>query len=67
MAQTDPEAAYFMVDGGERAGVIFFNVEDPADLARINEPLFASLNAAIEIIPTVSWEDLLAGLPKAEG
>ena len=57
-----PEAAYFMVDQGKRAGLIFFNETDPANLPKINEPLFAELNAAIDIIPTLTLEELQKAL-----
>jgi len=57
-----PEAAYFHLDDGKRAGTIFFEATDPAQLAVVNEPLFARLNAAIDIQPAVSLEELLEGL-----
>lgn len=63
--QTDPEAAYFTLDEGERAGMIFFEVDDQARLTELNEPLFAALDAAIHIAPVLTLEDLRRGLAKS--
>lgn len=60
--RTKPEAAYFMLHEGERAGIIFFEETDPARLTAINEPLFAHLDAVIEICPALTIEDLRRGL-----
>ena len=60
--QVKPEAAYFMVEQGKRAGIIVFNESDQSRLPKINEPLFAKLNAAIEIYPVLTLEDLKKGL-----
>ena len=62
--QTQPEATYFTLDQGKRAGMIFFEVDDQARLTEFNEPLFAKLNAAIEIVPVLNQEDLRKGLNK---
>lgn len=63
--RTQPEAAYFTLDGGERAGMIFFEVDDQARLAEINEPFFAAVDAAIDIAPVLTLDDLRRGLAKA--
>jgi len=60
---TNAEAAYFTVIDGERAGYIFFEEADQARLTRYNEPMFAALDAAIEIVPVLSLDDLKRGLP----
>lgn len=60
--QVKPEAAYFVVEQGKRAGLIVFNESDQARLPKINEPLFAQLDAAIEIQPALDLEDLRRGL-----
>ncbi len=63
--RTNPEAAYFTLEGGERAGLIFFEADDQARLPELNEPLFAALDAAIEIVPVLNQDDLRRGLAKA--
>jgi len=60
--QVQPEVAYFHLQDGKRAGTIFFEESDQARMAVINEPLFAKLNAAIEIQPAVSLEELIGKL-----
>lgn len=54
-----PEAAFFHLDDGQRAGTIFFEETDQTQMAAINEPLFASLNAKIDIQPAVSLDELV--------
>ncbi len=62
MEKVKPEAAYFMLDGGKRAGLVFFEQSDQAVLPTINEPLFAALDAAIEIQPVLTADDLKRSL-----
>ena len=62
--KTNPEAAYFSLDEGERGGLIVFETDDQADLVGINEPLFAALDAEIYITPVLNLEDLRRGLSK---
>lgn len=56
------DAAYFHLDAGKRAGTIFFEAADQSQIPAICEPLFASLNASIEIQPAVSLQELRATL-----
>ena len=59
---TNSEAAYFTTIDGKRAGFIFFEETDQARMAKLNEPMFAALNAAIDITPALTLEDLKRGL-----
>lgn len=61
--ETNAEAAYFTLIDGERAGMIFFEEADQAKLTRINEAMFAALDAAIDIVPVLNLDDLKRGLP----
>ncbi|MCP4265093.1 MAG: hypothetical protein GY777_05880 [Candidatus Brocadiaceae bacterium] len=54
-----PEAAYFHLDNGCRAGTIVFEATDQFEMAEINEPLFAKLDAKIDIQPAISLKELL--------
>lgn len=56
------EAAYFALEDGKRMGIVIFEETDQARMPVINEPLFAALNAAIEIQPVLTAEDLQRGL-----
>jgi Domain of unknown function (DUF3303) len=60
--QVAPEAAYFTLEQGKRAGMVIFEESDQARLATINEPMFAKLDAAIEVMPVLTIEDLRRGL-----
>ena len=60
--QTKAEAAYVTMIDGRRGGYIFFEESDQARLPQLNEPMFAALDAAIEIVPVLSLDDLKRGL-----
>ncbi len=60
---TNAEAAYFTMIDGERGGYIFFEESDQAQLIHLTESLMAALDAAIEIVPALSLDDLKHGLP----
>ncbi|WP_141701182.1 DUF3303 family protein [Methyloceanibacter methanicus] len=62
VSETKAEAAYFTVEGGERTGYIFFETDDPAVLPKLNEAMFAALDAAIDIVPILTLDDLKRGL-----
>ncbi|MEO1019914.1 MAG: hypothetical protein AAFY56_19815 [Pseudomonadota bacterium] len=62
LEQAKPEAAYFTMLDGERSGLLFFETEDASRFTALNEPLFAKLDAAIEIIPVQSIDELRRGL-----
>jgi len=62
MKQLHPEAAYFFPDGGERGGMMFFDMKEPADIARIGEQLFQGGDAAVEFVPVMNAEDLQKAL-----
>jgi len=60
--QVQPEAAYFYLQDGNRAGMVVFEESDQVRMTAINEPLFAKLNAAIDIQPVLSLNDLLKNI-----
>ena len=62
IAKTKPEAAYFLAQDGQRGGVIFFDLKDPADIPPIAEILFRGSNAAVEFVPVMNAEDLQRAL-----
>jgi len=59
---TNAEEAYFATINGKRAGFIFFEETDQAQMAKLNEPMFAALNASIDTTPALTLEDLKRGL-----
>lgn len=56
------EASYFALENGRRMGIVIFEETDQARMPVINEPLFAALDAAIEIQPVLTAEDLQRGI-----
>ncbi|MBY6189134.1 hypothetical protein KUV22_01735 [Microbulbifer agarilyticus] len=57
--ETKPEAAYFHLDNGCRAGTLVFEADDAEKMAAINEPFFAKVNACIDIQPVLALDELL--------
>jgi hypothetical protein len=60
--QVQPEVAYFYLQDGKRGGMVVFEESDQVRMTAINEPLFAKLNAAIDIQPVLSLDDLLKNI-----
>lgn len=62
--QLKPEAAYFFAENGMRAGMMVFDMTDPAQIPLIAEPLFHGLEADVEFIPVMNGDDLRRALEK---
>lgn len=62
-----PEAAYFVAEDGLRTAMIFFDLKDTSEIPGIAEPLFAGLNAKIELQPVMNADDLKKGLSGLKG
>ncbi len=65
MSKFKPEAAYFGPSDGKRSGMMFFDLAEPSQIVEVAEPLFANLNAAIELVPVMTADDLRKGIAKA--
>ncbi len=61
----NPEVAYFTANKGCRCAMIFFDMQDTSEIPSICEPLFAALNAEIELLPVMNADDLKKGLSAA--
>ena len=59
-----PEAMYFTPSGGQRTGFMVFDMSDPSDLVPFPETWFQELNAAVEIVPVMTADDVQKGLAK---
>jgi hypothetical protein len=64
MNKLKPEAAYFGPSDGKRSGMIFFDLAEVSQIVEIVEPLFSHLNAAVEIVPVMTGDDLRKGIAK---
>ncbi len=62
LQELDPEAAYFFPEDGKRSGLIVFDMTDPSQIPQIAEPLFMSVNAAVEFLPVMNADDLRRAL-----
>jgi hypothetical protein len=65
MGEIKPEAAYFTAIDGKRTALIFFDLEEPSQIPSIAEPFFMTVNAAIELTPAMTPEDVQKGLDQA--
>ena len=64
LAELEPEAAYFWPEEGERAGMMVFDMADTTQIPQIAEPLFMTLDAAVEFVPVMNAADLKTALEK---
>ncbi|MGI9483605.1 MAG: hypothetical protein ACR2OR_14740 [Hyphomicrobiales bacterium] len=62
MGKLNPEAAYFWPEGGERSGMIVFDMVEPSQIPQIAEQLFFGMDAAVEFHPVMNVDDLKKGL-----
>ena len=62
LQELDPEAAYFVPEDGERSGLVVFDMTDSSQIPQIAEPLFMSVNAAVEFLPVMNADDLRRAL-----
>ncbi len=67
MERLKPEAAYFGPNDGCRTAFIVFDMTDPSDLPEMTEPMFAELNARVDIFPVMDQDDLRRGLSQLQG
>ena len=65
MSKLKPEAAYFTPLDGKRAGMIFFDLVDPSQIAEVAEPFFLRSECRVELTPVMNGDDLRKGLAKA--
>jgi hypothetical protein len=65
MGQIQPEAAYFTALDGKRTALIFFDMESPSQIPSVAEPFFMALDAAVEIVPAMTGDDVRAGIEEA--
>ena len=53
-----PEAAYFVAENGQRCGFLVVNLDNASKIPAIAEPWFLAFNAAVELYPVMTPEDL---------
>ncbi len=60
-----PEASYFIAEGGVRTALFFFDMKDSSNLPSIAEPFFTKLKAGITVTPAMDLADMKAGVERA--
>ena len=65
MNKLKPEAAYFLPEHGLRSAMMIFDMKDASEIPVIVEPLFAGLNARVQLLPVMNADDLKKGLERA--
>jgi hypothetical protein len=63
LAEQKPEAIYFAAENGKRTAFMIKSMNDASELPGIAEPWFIALNAAIEVTPAMTPEDLGKSAP----
>ncbi len=58
LAELKPEAVYFTDNNGQRAGVIFLDLQDASQIPAIADPWMLAFNASIELHPVMIPSDL---------
>jgi hypothetical protein len=58
LEEIKPEAAYFLVEEGNRSALLFVNMDDASQIPAIAEPWFLAANATVEFKPVMKLEDL---------
>ena len=58
LAELKPEAVYFTDNDGQRAALIFLDMQDASQIPAIAEPWLLAFNAKIEIHPVMVPDDL---------
>ena len=66
LEEQQPEAIYFIAEGGRRTGIMIINMDDVSQLPAIAEPWFLAMNASIEVTPAMVPEDLQKAGPAIE-
>jgi hypothetical protein len=62
-----PEAVYFVIQDGQRASFIFFDMAESPDVVSICEPIWMALDCDLELAPAMNLEDLQTGMQRAFG
>lgn len=64
LADLKPEAAYFGTnEKGERTAYLVVDLADSSKIPGAGEPLFLAFNAAVEVFPVMTAEDLMKAGP----
>ncbi len=57
LADTNPEAVYFLIADGLRTVIVVFDMQDVSELPVIVEPWFLAFGASVSVTPVLNAED----------
>ncbi len=57
LADTKPEAVYFLIEDGLRTVLVVFDMQDVAEMPAIVEPWFLAFEANVKITPVLNGDD----------
>jgi len=63
MEEFKPECMYFVIENGHRNIYVVANIEKITDIPALTEPWFQGLNARVEVMPCLTYEDMNAAGP----
>ena len=67
MPDLKPEAAYFFPEGGQRAGLLVFDMQESSQVVDVVERFCFGLGANVEMTPVMNAEDIQKGMAKLPG
>ena len=67
MEELKPEAVYLYPEGGQRGGIMVFDMQRPEQVAEVGERFWFGLGADVEMTPVMTGEDLQKAMPVVEG
>ncbi len=56
--QLKPEAVYFYAEHGKRTALLILDLADTSQIPAVAEPFFLAMNAAVDLYPVMTPEDL---------
>jgi hypothetical protein len=66
LAETRPEAVYFVAENGVRTTYFFLDMTESSQLPALVEPAFLAYHAKVEVTPAMNLDDLKTAMPAIE-
>lgn len=58
MKEFEPECMYFVIENGYRNIYVVANVDKVTDIPALSEPWFQGLNARVEVMPCLTYDEM---------
>ena len=63
LADTNPEAVYFLIADGLRTVIVVFDMQDVSEMPATVEPWFLAFGATVKITPVLNGDDFATAGP----